>query len=67
MAGPEATPELQRYLEANPLTALSRRTAAGRAILSGRIEQIPDVLADEITASPSPRLAARRARQSACR
>ncbi len=47
MAGPAATPELQRYLETHPLTRVTRQTAAGRAILSRQTEQIEDVLAEE--------------------
>ena len=46
MAGPESTPVLQRYLEDHPLVAPTRGTVAGRAILSRRIEQIEDVLAE---------------------
>jgi signal transduction histidine kinase len=51
-AGREATADLQRYLDEHPLTAPSRETIAGRAILSGQVEQIPDVLVDEAYAVP---------------
>jgi two-component system, NtrC family, sensor kinase len=44
-AGPGVSPELHLHLEAHPAVP-SRRSIAGRAMLSGRIEQIPDVLAD---------------------
>jgi GAF domain-containing protein len=47
MAGPEATLELQLYLEGHPLVAPTRNTVAGRAILSRKAEQIPDVLREE--------------------
>jgi two-component system NtrC family sensor kinase len=52
MAGPEATPELQRFLEAHPLGAPTRQTAAGRAILSRQTEQIEDVMLEEDYAVP---------------
>ena len=52
MAGPDSSPDLQRYLQDHPLAAPTRATIAGRAILSGQVEQIPDVLADEAYAVP---------------
>ena len=44
-AGPGVSPELHLHLQAHPAVP-SRGSIAGRAMLSGRIEQIPDVLAD---------------------
>jgi signal transduction histidine kinase len=52
LAGPNASPELRTYLQEHPLTSPGRDTAAGRAILSGRIEQIPDILLDDAYAVP---------------
>ena len=52
MAGPEASPELQRYLIEHPLERPSRATAAGRAILSRQTEEIPDVLLEKDYAVP---------------
>ncbi|MDE3174801.1 MAG: GAF domain-containing protein [Pseudomonadota bacterium] len=52
MAGPEATPALQSYLEAHPLATPTRATAAGRAILSRQVEQIADVLQEPDYAVP---------------
>jgi signal transduction histidine kinase len=52
MAGPDASPELQTYLQEHPLTSPGPDTAAGRAILSGRIEQIADIMLDGAYAVP---------------
>jgi signal transduction histidine kinase len=52
LAGADASPELQTYLQEHPLTSPGPDTAAGRAILSGRIEQIADILLDDAYAVP---------------
>ena len=52
IAGPEASPALQQYLEAHPLAAPDRGTVAGRAILSRQTEEIVDVLAETDYAVP---------------
>jgi two-component system NtrC family sensor kinase len=50
-AGAYWTEELWRYLQEHPVTP-GRHTAAGRVILSGRIEQIPDIFDDPDYAIP---------------
>ena len=50
-AGAFWTEELWRYLQEHPVTP-GRNTAAGRVILSGRIEQIPDIFDDPDYAIP---------------
>jgi hypothetical protein len=44
-SGPGATPELHDYLVEHPATP-GRGSIAGRAVLSGQVEQIPDVRKD---------------------
>ena len=61
-AGAYWTEELWRYLQEHPITP-GRNTSSGRAIQSGRIEQIPDIFDDpeftipmkSLTAGHSPR------------
>jgi GAF domain-containing protein len=50
-AGAHWTEELWRYLQEHPVTP-GRNTAAGRVILSGRIEQIADIFDDPDYAIP---------------
>ena len=52
MAGPEASSELQRFLVANPLVSPARNTVAGSTILSGAVEEIPDILREDGYAVP---------------
>ena len=52
MAGPEVSGDLQRYLIAHPLITPTRDTIAGRTILSGRVEEINDVLREDGYAVP---------------
>ncbi len=51
-AGRESSPELQKYLEDHPLRSPGPETAAGRAILSRQIAQIPDILLNSSYAVP---------------
>jgi GAF domain-containing protein len=50
-AGPGASPELHDYLLAHPATP-GRGSIAGRAVLSGQVEQIPDIREDPEYAVP---------------
>jgi signal transduction histidine kinase len=52
MAGPDSSPDLQRYLTAHPIAAPDRQTIAGRTILSRTVEHIPDVASDSAYAVP---------------
>ena len=67
MAGPDSSPDLQRYLAAHPIVEPDGHTVAGRIILSKTVEHIPDVLRPDPTPCPSPRTATLRAPFSACR
>ena len=49
--GPGASPDLHRYLEAHPAVP-GRASIAGRCLLTGKIEQIPDVREDADYAIP---------------
>ena len=52
MAGPDSSPDLQRYLAAHPIVEPDGHTVAGRIILSKTVEHVPDVATDPSYAVP---------------
>ena len=64
-AGPGYSEKLQRYLESTPVFP-GRGSIPGRVLLSGKIEEIPDVLEDSEYKIRWPRSAYQPGRCSAC-